>query len=499
MKSATFRPDFYDRLGVDPSIEPQALRRQYRLLARLFHPDISIHPDTHERFVAIRDAYEVLADKERRAAYDAWLQENVRTARPIQTKHISSPQTLVDREEVQRLYVLLELKAALLDKDDATPLELILVLDRSSSMRGERFYRVTEAVGRISERMGVRDSLTLITFNDRAQVVLPRSSPPRQEVVQSVLQNIAAEGGTEIASGLEASLTAAQRHQTDDGRLTHIILLTDGRTYGDEEQCLDLAGTIAAEGVGLTLFGVGTDWNDEFLDQIAGRAQGETRYIASPATVARYFEEEVSRLRRIVVRDVTVEITPDQNNQLLAVHEVTPNLQPIPTEPQGTVTLGTLSVASPLQLLLVFGITPSAGHSVSLAAEMTVRAQLIDRSASFELPRIIVTPVEAPGYDSSGGMTYADEIVEAARRVAALHLQEYARSAVIRGDVTRAITSLSRLATHFLELGRSDLAEAVRREVTHLEQAGRLSAEGSKEIKYGTRRLALPPSERSDI
>lgn len=62
--------DYYQVLGVERSASPAAIKKAFRRLARKHHPDINPAPDGATRMQALNEAYEVLRDDERRAAYD---------------------------------------------------------------------------------------------------------------------------------------------------------------------------------------------------------------------------------------------------------------------------------------------------------------------------------------------------------------------------------------------------------------------------------------------
>ncbi len=62
--------DYYKTMGVARDASPDELKRVYRRLARKFHPDVSKEADAEAKFKEVQEAYEVLKDPEKRAAYD---------------------------------------------------------------------------------------------------------------------------------------------------------------------------------------------------------------------------------------------------------------------------------------------------------------------------------------------------------------------------------------------------------------------------------------------
>jgi curved DNA-binding protein CbpA len=96
--------DYYELLQISPNAEPDTVHRVYRLLAQRFHPDNQETGDAR-RFRVIHEAYQVLSDPEKRAAYDVFHQRQ-RQERWRLVSLGERSATDVDVEKLTRLTVL---------------------------------------------------------------------------------------------------------------------------------------------------------------------------------------------------------------------------------------------------------------------------------------------------------------------------------------------------------------------------------------------------------
>jgi molecular chaperone DnaJ len=72
MMEAMDKRDYYEVLGVPRNADKDALKRAFRKLAQQYHPDVNKTPEAEARFKEINEAYQVLNDDQKRAAYDRY-------------------------------------------------------------------------------------------------------------------------------------------------------------------------------------------------------------------------------------------------------------------------------------------------------------------------------------------------------------------------------------------------------------------------------------------
>src|SRR5215210_4029650 len=248
----------------------------------------------------------------------------------IRLQRTLSRAVLGESSEPQLLYVLLEAAAeGLATQLPKLPLNLSLVIDRSSSMRGERLNQVKEAAGKIIDQLSRDDYFSLIVFNDRADVVVPAQRVADKSDLKRAVGTIEAAGGTEMANGLALALQEIQKPLLARG-ISRLLLLTDGRTYGDEARCVEIARRAQERGIGLTALGVGSEWNEDLLETMTARENSRARYIVSAQEIAAVFADELNQMHSIFAQKVRLQIAARPGGLVRSLDRVRPFIGPVP-------------------------------------------------------------------------------------------------------------------------------------------------------------------------
>ncbi len=369
------------------------------------------------------------------------------------------------------------------DAPPAPPLNLSLVLDRSTSMTGERLDTARSSAVEIIRMLRPLDRFGVVTFSDKAELLIPSDSQLTPTAAHSRLSEIQTSGATEILKGLRAGMEEVRRG-AGSGSIDHLILITDGRTYGDEQACLELADEAAHEGIEITAIGVGEAWNDIFLDALASKTGGQAVYIENLSTLNRLLKQKFRELGTVYADQISLAIDTAPGVMLQSAFRTSPAPTPLPGGT--TLRLGSIFSGSSLSLLLQFVVSgiPEALPSFEVCtmhfgAHLAQTNQHLKSSLSLSLPVLN----EAAAAPISG------QLLTAARSVNLYHLQEKALADARSGETELGTRRLNRLATQLLEIGHGELARTVIAEAEALTQDHKLTERGQKRVKYGTRAL----------
>jgi Ca-activated chloride channel family protein len=399
--------------------------------------------------------------------------------------HVSRP-VLRALDEPQVLYAMATIQPSPQEGEQAPPpLNLSLVLDRSTSMAGERLDTARVSAENIISKLRPQDKIAIVTFSDRAEVLISTDVRLPISEARQRLSMIQASGGTEIYQGLSAGVNQL-RQVRHPNTVDHVILLTDGRTYGDEASSLQLAEEAAQEGIEITAMGIGEEWNDLFLDSLATKTGGQAVYIDNISSLDPFLQQKFLGLGQVHADQVVVEVETTPGVTLQSAYRVNP--APMPLQEGHMLRLGSLFAGSNIILLMEYLIPPTSpmdSYEISrlhLGAHLAKRATNLRTILSLSLP-VVSEPVPAP----IPGMLLA-----AVRNVNLARLQEKALSDAQTGHLNLATTRLERLATRLFEMGEPELANTVLSESSQLRRSHSLTEKGKKAVKYGTRSLIDP-------
>jgi Ca-activated chloride channel family protein len=385
----------------------------------------------------------------------------------------------------QVAYLLVEAQSAA--ASEAVPLNFCMVLDRSGSMQGAKLAAMKEATKRVIDTLTAQDVVAIVLFDDQTEVLLPATLAADKEALKAQVDRIEEAGGTAISGGLLAGQAELRKHAAPD-RVASLLLLTDGQTWGDEDRCRALAQELGKDGVRITALGLGGEWNEKLLDDLAEATGGASDYVADPAQITNSFQRAVRAAQGTIAQDARLLLRLARDITPRAVHRVTPVIANLGYQPIGqnevAVRMGNLESDAPASVVVDVMVAPRAAGSFRLA-----QAELHYTPVGVSAEQIIKQDILLEFAADEQAAQYDPRVMNLVEKVTAFKLQTRALSEAEAGNTVGATQKLRAAATRLLDLGELDLARKAEEQATQLEQGQAMNAETQKELRYATRRL----------
>ena len=359
------------------------------------------------------------------------------------------------------------------------PLNLALVLDHSGSMRGEKLRSVKAAVKLVIDHMNANDLVSVVIFDDNVRVVVPAQPVRDRELLKAAVDGIKDGGGTTMSLGMNVGLTELRKHASPQ-LVNRMILLTDGATYGDADRCRRIADDAGASGIGIYPLGIGSDWEEDLLDNIGQRSSGlPAEFIRRPEDALGIFQQQLQSAESVAVQNAQLTVrlyNGVTSRRAVRVLPLISDLGPsVLSDTHVTVGLGDIERDTPQAVLLEL-MVESKPVGVFRIAQAELAYDLPSGQREVTRTDAIVTFVDGPvPADASNAqvMNYAEKAN--AHRLVTRVLDEYKSSGKVTIQLNPSVTRV--------------LDPETQRLLAQLQAGGKLSGDEIKTIGSKTRKL----------
>jgi Ca-activated chloride channel family protein len=222
---------------------------------------------------------------------------------------VGTPVMLAGKEN--RAFVKIGLKGfALPENTERVPVNLAIVLDRSSSMSGDKIERAKEAAILALDRLAPNDVVSVVTYDSTVQVLVPATSARNKGAIAEKIASIQPGGSTALFAGVVKGLEEVRKFH-NRSHVNRIVLLSDGQANigpSSPNELGRLGQSCAKEGVSVTTVGLGLGYNEDLMALLAQKSDGNHAFAETGADLVAIFNFELGDVLSVVAQNVVLEI-----------------------------------------------------------------------------------------------------------------------------------------------------------------------------------------------
>lgn len=190
------------------------------------------------------------------------------------------------------------------------PINLVIVLDRSGSMQGEKLQQAKQAASMAIEQLDGQDTVAVVAYNHVVDVVVPATRLDNPEALRAAIANIGSGGDTGLFAGVAKGVSELQRF-LDQQSVNRLLLISDGLANvgpAAANELEELGQSLSAEGIAVTTIGLGLDYHEDLLVALAKSSDGNHVFAETADSLDNIFNRELADLKSVVALDIDVEI-----------------------------------------------------------------------------------------------------------------------------------------------------------------------------------------------
>ena len=202
------------------------------------------------------------------------------------------------------------------------PFNLALVLDRSGSMQGVKLDFAKKAVSEVVSNLRPLDTLHLVIYDTQVEVIFEKGDLRRKNLLLQKIKQILSGNSTFLSGGLLQGAELVQKHLSKD-KSNRVFIFSDGLAnvgLKSLEELTNVAKQINKKGINITSFGIGEDFDEDIMQNLALHGKGDYFFIDNADKIPNIVEEAIEGLLGLVLSNVELKLRSEKGVDIKKVY-----------------------------------------------------------------------------------------------------------------------------------------------------------------------------------
>jgi Ca-activated chloride channel family protein len=210
-------------------------------------------------------------------------------------------------------YIYLETKLGKFLNENAAkvPLNISIVIDHSGSMAGEKMEQAKRAAREIISKLTPDDFVNIVIYDSQVDLLLPSTRVTSKPSILAKIDKITSGSATNLWGGTERGYEELRLNYKKNF-INRVLLISDGLANVGVTSNYEIRKKVEhyknQEGITLSSFGVGLDYNELLMTDMAEAGSGNYYFIDDPAKMAGLFEKELNGMLNVAAQNAELKL-----------------------------------------------------------------------------------------------------------------------------------------------------------------------------------------------
>ncbi len=191
---------------------------------------------------------------------------------------------------------------------ERTPVNVALVIDRSTSMSGGKIAQARDAARLAVQRLGAEDIVSIVAYDNSVEILVPATKLTDKTPVLKAIEKLEPTGNTALFAGVSKGADELRKFFSKE-KVNRVLLLSDGQAnVGPRSpgELGELGASLVKEGISVSTIGLGLGYNEDLMANLASKSDGNHVFVENEVDLVAAFDREFGDILSIVAQEVVV-------------------------------------------------------------------------------------------------------------------------------------------------------------------------------------------------